>query len=48
MANYYTDYPELKFHLTHPLMERIVELKERGYADKDQFDEAPVDYNDAI
>ena len=48
MANYYTDYPELKFHLTHPLMERIVELKERGYADKDQFDDAPVDYNDAI
>ena len=48
MTNYYSDYPELKFHLTHPLMERIVELKERGYADKDQFDEAPVDYNDAI
>ena len=48
MANYYSDYPELKFHLNHPLMERIVELKERGYADKDQFDEAPVDYNDAI
>ena len=48
MANYYSDYPELKFHLTHPLMERIVELKERDYADKDQFDEAPVDYNDAI
>ena len=48
MANYYSDYPELKFHLTHPLMERIVELKERGYADKDQFDEAHVDYNDAI
>ena len=48
MANYYTDYPEMKFHLTHPLMERIVELKERGYADKDTFDDAPVDYNDAI
>ncbi len=48
MANYYSDYPELKFHLDHPLMERIVELKERGYADKDQFEDAPVDYNDAI
>jgi alkylation response protein AidB-like acyl-CoA dehydrogenase len=48
MANYYSDYPELKFHLNHPLMERIVELKERGYADKDQFEDAPVDYNDAI
>ena len=48
MSNYYSDYPELKFHLDHPLMERIVELKERGYADKDQFEDAPVDYNDAI
>ncbi|MDO4184947.1 MAG: Acyl-CoA dehydrogenase C-terminal domain-containing protein [Bacteroidales bacterium] len=48
MANYYSDYPELKFHLTHPLMEHIVELKERGYADKEQYEDAPVDYNDAI
>ncbi|MBR2161831.1 MAG: acyl-CoA dehydrogenase family protein, partial [Bacteroidaceae bacterium] len=31
-----------------PLMERIVELKERGYADKEQYEDAPVDYNDAI
>mgnify|MGYP002521302051 CR=1 FL=1 len=29
-------------------MERIVELKERGYADKDQFADAPVNYADAI
>ncbi len=29
-------------------MERIVELKERSYADKDQFDDAPVNYDDAI
>ena len=48
MANYYTDHPELEFHLHHPLMEKIVELKERGYADKDKFDDAPVDYDDAI
>lgn len=48
MANYYTDHPELEFHLHHPLMERIVELKERNYEDKDKFDDAPVDYNDAI
>ena len=48
MANYYTDHPELEFHLHHPLMKKIVELKERGYADKDKFDDAPVDYDDAI
>ncbi len=48
MANYYSDHPEIAFHLNHPLMERIVELKERNYEDKDQFEDAPVDYNDAI
>ena len=29
-------------------MQRIVELKEREYVDKDQFDDAPVNYDDAI
>ncbi len=29
-------------------MKRIVELKEREYADKDQFADAPVNYDDAI
>ena len=29
-------------------MQRIVELKEREYVDKDQFDDAPVNYEDAI
>lgn len=48
MANYYTDHPEIEFHLDHPLMKRIVELKEKGYADKDQFADAPVCYEDAI
>lgn len=48
MANYYTDHPEIEFHLDHPLMKRIVELKEKGYADKDQFVDAPVCYEDAI
>ena len=48
MANYYTDHPEIEFHLDHPLMKRIVELKEKGYADKGQFADAPVCYEDAI
>lgn len=48
MANYYTDQPELKFHLHHPLMKRIVELKERNFADKDKYEDAPVDFNDAM
>ena len=48
MANYYTDHPEIEFHLNHPLMKRIVELKEKGYADKDKFADAPVCFEDAI
>ena len=48
MANYYSDHPEIAFHLNHPLMERIVELKEKGYEDKEKFEDAPVDFNDAI
>ena len=48
MANYYTDHPEIGFHLNHPLMKRIVELKERNYKDAAEYDEAPVSYQDAI
>lgn len=48
MANYYSDHPELEFHLHHPLMERIVELKERGYTDKEKYEDAPVDLEDAL
>ena len=49
MANFYSDIPEIKFELENsPLMPRIVELKERGFADKDQYAEAPQDQADAM
>lgn len=48
MANYYSDYPEIAFHLEHPLMRRIVELKERNYEDAHSHADAPVNYEDAI
>ncbi len=48
MANFFTDNPDLKFHLNHPLMKRIVELKEDFYKDKDEFDYAPQDFEDAM
>ena len=48
MANYYTDHPEIAFHLNNPLMKRIVDLKERDYADKDTYADAPINYEDAI
>ena len=48
MANFYTDTPDLRYHLNHPLMKKIVALKERDYKDAEQYDYAPVDYADAM
>jgi hypothetical protein len=48
MANYYTDNKSLKFHLEHPLMEKIVSLKEHNFADSTKFDYAPFDFEDAM
>jgi 3-(methylthio)propanoyl-CoA dehydrogenase len=48
MSNFYTDNPSLKFHLHHFLMEKIVRLKENGYAEKDKFDYAFQDFEDAL
>ena len=48
MANFFLDNPALKYHLEHPLMKRIAELKERNYTDKDKFDYAPIDFEDAM
>ena len=48
MANFYTDNADLKHHLHHPLMEKIVALRERNYTDAEKFDYAPTDFNDAM
>ena len=48
MSNSYTDVPQIKHHMQHPLMQRIVELKERGFADKETYDYAPQDFDDAM
>lgn len=48
MVNFYLDTPSLRHHLHHPLMRRIVELKEREFRDKDEYDYAPIDFDDAM
>ena len=48
MANFYTDNPDLKHHLTHPMMQKIVALKERDYSDAEKFDYAPFNFDDAM
>lgn len=46
--NFYKENPALKFQLSHPLMNKIVELKEQNFADKDKYDYAPQNFEDAI
>lgn len=48
MANNYTEHPELRFELNNPLMERIVELRERGYAEFGKYADAPANLADAM
>lgn len=48
MANFYNDNPDLRHHLNHPVMRKIVELKERNYTEAEKFDYAPLDYEDAM
>jgi hypothetical protein len=46
--NYYNNNPALKFQLSHPLMQKIVTLKEQNFSEKDAYDHAPRDFEDAI
>jgi len=48
MPNFYNDNPDLQFHLDHPLMRRIVALKENNFADKEKYDYAALDFEDAM
>ena len=48
MANFYKDNSDLKFQFNHPLMGKIVELKENGFKDFGKYDYAPNSVEDAI
>ena len=48
MANFFLDNKDLQYHLEHPLMRKIVELKERGFSEKDLYDTAPHNFEDAM
>ena len=45
MTNFYRDNKDLKFHLEHPFMKRIVQLKERDYkiCEKENFGKDDID-----
>ena len=46
--NYYIDNPVLKHYLSHPLLRRIVEMRERGFAEAEKYDYAPIDFEEAV
>ncbi len=48
MANFFLDNKDIQFQLEHPLMRKIVELKERGFADAGKYDTAPRNFEDAM
>lgn len=48
MPNFYNDNKHIKFHLAHPMMKKIVSMRERDFIEKDKFDYAPLDFEDAI
>ncbi|MBP7496315.1 MAG: acyl-CoA dehydrogenase family protein [Bacteroidales bacterium] len=48
MANYYRDNEALKYYLSHPLLKKIVKLKEKNFENKDKCDYAPIDFEDAL
>lgn len=48
MANFYTDNSDLKFHLSHPLMQKIIALKEQDFKDYGVYDYAPANVEDAL
>ncbi len=48
MANFYTDNNDLRFHLQHPMMKKIVALKEGDFSEKEKYDYAPLDFEDAL
>ena len=48
MANFYNDNKALQYYLNHPLMKKIVTLRERNFTECEKYDYAPFSFEDAI
>ena len=48
MANFYLYNSDLKHHLNHPHMKKLVALRERKYSDAEKYDYAPFNFEDAM
>ncbi len=48
MDNFFKDTPDFKFHLEHPIVQKIVSLKEYNFKESEQYHYAPLNHKDAI
>lgn len=48
MANFFNEVEDYKFHLHHPLMKKIVSLKEGDFSEEGTYEYAPHDFEDAM
>jgi 3-(methylthio)propanoyl-CoA dehydrogenase len=47
VPNFYTDNPDILFHLKNMDLSRVIDLKENRFVEKDEFSYAPMDADDA-
>lgn len=48
MDNFFKDTPNFKFHLNHPIVQKIIKLKENNFKESESYDYAPLNHSDAI
>lgn len=48
MANFFTDNEDIQHYLKDPRLERITELRERGYGESKEYGFAPENFEDAL
>ena len=48
MANFFTDNQDILFNLRNVDLAEAVSMKETGYSQAEEFDYAPVSYEDAL
>jgi len=48
VANFYTDNPDIRFHLDQMDLDRLIRIRERDFAEAAEYDYAPADVPDAL
>ena len=48
MSNFFSDNKDLQFTLKNINLQEVMDLKENGYTENQKFDDAPVNYEDAL